>query len=81
VEEASVRVSPQPGKSAFQESSERPLRPAVADLEKRLGEHLSSKVRVRTDKSGTRGRLVIEFFDLDHFDGLLSRLGYRVDEV
>lgn len=59
-----------------------PERPASAErqeLEKRLSEHLGTKVAVRTDQSGTRGRVVIEFYGLDHFDGLMSRLGFRLD--
>ncbi len=49
----------------------------VADLERQLGEHLGTRVRIATDKSGVRGRLVISFFDLDQFDGVLAKLGYR----
>lgn len=49
---------------------------ALADLEKQLGEHLGTKVRIATDASGARGRLAIEFYGLDHFDGLLARLGF-----
>lgn len=48
---------------------------ALRDLERRLGEHLGTKVRLRADRSGTKGRISIEFYDLDHFDGLLSKLG------
>jgi hypothetical protein len=51
----------------------------LRDLEKRVGEELGTRVKIRTDKSRTRGRVVIEFFDLDQFDGLLGRLGVRVD--
>ena len=50
--------------------------PELLDLERRLGEHLGTKVRVQIDGSGTRGQLVIQFFDLDHFDGLMDKLGY-----
>jgi hypothetical protein len=34
-------------------------------------------VQISTDRSGKRGRLIIEFYGLDHFDGLLSRLNIR----
>jgi len=50
---------------------------AQADLEKRLGEHLGSRVHIQTRAGGKKGRIVIEFYDLDHFDGLLSKFGYR----
>ena len=51
----------------------------LRDLEKRVGEELGTRVRIRTDKSRTRGRVVIEFYDLDQFDGLLGRLGVKTE--
>jgi len=51
----------------------------LRDLEKRVGEELGTRVKIRTDKSRTRGRVVIEFFDLDQFDGLLGRLGVKME--
>jgi ParB family transcriptional regulator, chromosome partitioning protein len=45
-------------------------------LEKQLGEHLGSRVSITTDRSGTRGRLNIEFYSIEHFDGLLAKLGF-----
>ena len=44
-------------------------------IETRIGEQLGTKARLSTDSSGKRGRLSIEFYDLDHFEGLLKRLG------
>ncbi len=49
---------------------------AVGDLERQLGEHLGTKVHIVTDRGGAKGRIVIEFYGLDHFDGLVSRLGF-----
>lgn len=49
-------------------------------LEKRLSEHLGTKCAVATDRSGARGRISIEFYTLDHFDGLLARLGLDARE-
>ncbi len=49
---------------------------AIADLERQLGEHLGTKVHIRTTNDGKRGRVTIEFFDLDHFDGLMSQIGF-----
>ena len=46
-------------------------------LEKQLGEHLGTKVRLKTNPSGTKGTIVIEFYNLDHFDGLMSRMGFE----
>lgn len=44
-------------------------------LEKRLSEHLGTKVSLRVDRSG-KGIVQIRFFDLDHFDDLMSRIGF-----
>ncbi len=44
-------------------------------VEKRLSDHLKTKVRVGTDRSGANGRITIEFWGLDQFEGLLERLG------
>ncbi|MCW5777563.1 MAG: hypothetical protein KIS87_14095, partial [Phycisphaeraceae bacterium] len=55
-----------------------PMREAVvADIERRLSQHLGTKVTIATSASGTRGRIVVEFYDLDHFDGLMARMGMR----
>jgi ParB family chromosome partitioning protein len=47
------------------------------DLERQLGEHLGTKVHIHTGRAKDRGRLVIEFYDLEQFDGILSRLGFK----
>jgi len=47
------------------------------ELERAIGEHLGTRVRIRTDARGARGQLVIEFFDLDHFDSLLGQIGFE----
>ena len=52
--------------------------PDTADLERRLGDYLGTKVQVKSDPKG-RGNVVIRFFDLDHFDDLMARIGYRND--
>ncbi len=49
----------------------------MRDLETRLGEYLGSKVEIRTDRTGKRGRITIEFYGLDHFDGVMSKIGYQ----
>ncbi len=52
-----------------------------ADLEKKLGDHLGTKVSIKTNKAGTKGRLVIDFYGIDHFDGLVRSLGVDADRV
>jgi ParB family chromosome partitioning protein len=54
--------------------------PTLTDLERRLGEHLGTRVRIATAKSGTKGRVMIEFYSLDHFDGLMGKMGFRGEE-
>lgn len=49
----------------------------VKDLEKQLSEHLGTKVRLMLRHGGSKGRIVVDFFDLDHFDGVMSRIGFR----
>lgn len=46
-------------------------------LEKQLSEHLGTKVTLTTNRTGERGRLTIEFYGLEHFDGLLAKFGFR----
>lgn len=58
--------------------SQRPVRANLAELERQLSDHLGTQVRIRADGSGQRGRIEIAFFDLDHFDGLMSRLGFKM---
>ncbi|MBX3387211.1 MAG: ParB/RepB/Spo0J family partition protein [Phycisphaeraceae bacterium] len=48
---------------------------SIRDLEKRIGEHLGTKVRISTYGKGDRGTLRVEFYGLDHFDGLMERIG------
>jgi hypothetical protein len=35
-------------------------------------------VRIRANAGSKRGSLVIKFYDLDHFDGLMAKLGFRL---
>lgn len=62
-------------------STTKPAAPApdanVTDLEKRLGEYLGTRVRMRVGAAKTKGRIEIEFYDLDQFDGLLQKIGFR----
>jgi len=49
--------------------------PHILDLEKKLAGQLGTKVSIDTQKNGQRGRIVIEFYSLDEFDGMMERLG------
>lgn len=51
----------------------------VADLERKLAEHLGTRVSLQLGRKKGSGRLVVEFYSLDQFDGLMSRLGFRAE--
>lgn len=58
------------------ETAEQKQRNAVLrDLERQIGQHLGTKVSILTDPNGKRGKMIVEFYGLDHFDGLLTKLG------
>jgi ParB family chromosome partitioning protein len=48
----------------------------MRELEKQLGEHLGTKVQIKVRQNGKRGALKIDFYDLDHFDGLMAKMGF-----
>lgn len=62
------------GAAAAPETS--PRHAVLRDLERQIGAHLGTKVQIQTDPAGKRGRLVIEFYGLDHFDGVVTKLGF-----
>lgn len=63
-------------------AAEAPRRSAVhADLERKLGDHLGTKVSIKTNRTGTKGKLVIDFYGIDHFDGLVKSLGVGGERV
>lgn len=49
----------------------------IDDLERRLSVYLGTKVSIHSSRAGTRGRIAIEYYDLDHFDALMSKIGFR----
>lgn len=71
-----------------QASSESPLSPRravspaaanAADLERQLSAHLGTKVHLHPGRTKGSGKLVIEFFNLDQFEGLLRRMQFESD--
>lgn len=69
--------TPAPAQEA--DSSRTRARAVLDDMERRLSEHLGTRVTLRTDRSGQKGSVTLEFFSLDQFDGILDRLGYKHD--
>jgi len=49
--------------------------PHILDLENKLASQLGTKVSIEARKNGQRGRIIIEFYSLDEFDGITERLG------
>ncbi len=52
----------------------------ILDLERKLGSQLGTKVNIETRKNGQRGKIIIEFYSLDEFDGITERLGLVCEE-
>jgi len=48
----------------------------VADLERQLSEHLGTRVSLQLGRKKGSGRLTIDFYSLDQFDGLMNRIGF-----
>lgn len=64
--------------SPRREQAARGRHPDQARLERELGEILGHAVEIIPPRRGqARGRLVIHYADLDDFEALLARLGYR----
>ncbi|MAO22543.1 MAG: hypothetical protein CMJ25_17490 [Phycisphaerae bacterium] len=57
------------------------LHTVLRDMERRMSEQLGTRVMLKTNAQGSKGRVVIEFYDLDQFDGLLARMGVQSDEL
>ena len=49
------------------------------ELARQLGEHLGTRVQIRTGRKKGAGQLVLDFYDLDQFDGLMNRLDFKSD--
>jgi len=55
--------------------------PHIADLESKLASELNTKVSIETRRNGQRGKIIIEFYSLDEFDGITERLGLQCAET
>ena len=54
--------------------------PHILDIENKLSSRLGTKVNIETRKSGQRGKVIIEFYSLDEFDGILEKIGLVCEE-
>lgn len=71
-------VAKKPAKAEVPDTS--PRAAVLRDLERQIGEHLGTKVSILTDRQGKRGRMMIDFYGLDHFEDLLTRLGVHTSK-
>ncbi len=51
----------------------------LGDLDRRLSEHLGTRVRVLPARKKGTGKMVIEFYSGEQFEGLIDRLGFSLD--
>ena len=54
--------------------------PHILDIENKMASQLGTKVSIETRKNGQRGRVIIEFYSLDEFDGIMDRIGVACGE-
>jgi ParB family chromosome partitioning protein len=69
-------MDPERKRRKGEEKAKEPLDPNVREAQDRLQRQLGLKVRIE-DKNG-RGRVMIEYSDLEDFDGLMAALGAAV---
>jgi ParB family chromosome partitioning protein len=62
------------------DSAVNPLARHLDDLQKRLAAHLGTKVAVRPGRTKGSGKLVINFYSIDQFEGLLRRMDFEMEE-
>jgi len=66
----------EPSRSGVDTSGGSPL---LSDLEKQIGEQLGTKVKIKAGRKKGAGTLSIDFYSLDQFDALLSRMDVKAD--
>jgi ParB family chromosome partitioning protein len=54
--------------------------PHILDIENKLASQLGTKVSIETRKKGHKGRIIIEFYSLDEFDGIMEKIGLVCEE-
>lgn len=53
----------------------------IVDLERQLQSILGTKVNIKANKRGQRGRIIIDYYSLDEFEKLTERMGLNADEM
>ncbi len=67
------------GKSETKEKKEKEVH--IVDLERRLQSILGTKVNIKPNKRGQRGRIIIDYYSLDEFEKLTEQMGLTADEM
>ena len=75
--EQAVRATASAAKAVVSPAPESSRVAVLADLERRLGQYLGTKVKISTSRKGARGTILIEYYGLDHFDGMLNKIGFQ----
>lgn len=53
-------------------------KPHIEDLERKLSEHLGTKVSIQEEaKKKGSGRVVIDYYSFEQFEGLMTRMGFQ----
>ncbi|MEN8128034.1 MAG: hypothetical protein ABFR90_09560, partial [Planctomycetota bacterium] len=52
----------------------------IVDLENRLQSILGTKVNIKPNKRGHRGRIIIDYYSIDEFDRLAEKMGLAAEE-
>ena len=53
----------------------------VKDLETRLSTLIGTRVTIQLGRKPNTGKVSMEFFSLDQFEGMLAKLGLRTDQI
>lgn len=53
----------------------------IIDLERRLQTILGTKVNIKPNKRGQRGRIIIDYYSLDEFEKLTEQMGLTAEEM
>lgn len=71
------RVSP----SVSRETTSRTQLPDahLADLADQIGQQLQTKVSIKKGRKKGAGTLMIDFYDLDHFDSIVEKMNIKID--
>jgi hypothetical protein len=76
-EAAEMRKTLGGGRPQGMTAADEAKRANVRDLQRRLSEHLGTKVQIFVDRKVENGKLVIPFYGVDHFQGVLEKLGLK----